>query len=345
VTPITDLKVHRGDLLASTAGRSFWILDDLSPLRQWNDATARADVQLFTPREAVRAHGLGGGFGGPNRTAGRNPPDGATIDFWLSAVPDGEVKVELLDKAGTALRTFSTKRPDADAPPSLEPPTTALTVKTGFNRLVWNLRRDQIVPVQGLYTFGSLEGRRVLPGDYQVRLTAAGKSLTAPLVVALDPRVKVQATDLQAQEELGATIDRELTDLHRAVIRLRQARTQIEDTIRRARGTPGADAIEKPGKALVDRLTAIEDALVQKRVVDGQTVINFPMRLNQFYIYVRSAVDESTLGPTDGQRDRLADLSKQWLEQQAALGEALEKDLAAFNQLVRERDVPAVIVR
>jgi len=140
-------------------------------------------------------------------------------------------------------------------------------------------------------------------------------------------------------------VDERLNELHRTVIRLRSARTQVEDLIKRTKGTPGADAIEKSGKALVDKLNAIEDTLVQKRVVDGQTVINFPMRLNQFFIYLRNAIDDSDLGSTDGQRDRLGDLSEQWQQQQRAVTAALGEDLAAFNRLVRERNVPAVVVK
>jgi hypothetical protein len=152
------------------------------------------------------------------------------------------------------------------------------------------------------------------------------------------------AADLQAQDELGARVDAELNDLHASVIRLQQARTQVEDVMKRTRGTPNGTEIEKAGKPLVDKLTTIEGALVQKRVVDGQTVINFPMRLNQFYIYLRSAIDESTVGPTDGQRERFADLSAQWQTHQATLRAALDQDLAAFNRLVRERNVGAVVV-
>jgi photosystem II stability/assembly factor-like uncharacterized protein len=345
VTPITDLKVHRGDLVASTAGRAFWILDDLSPLRQWTEATAAMETRLFTPRDAYRTDAFAGGFGDGSPRAGANPPNGATIDFWLAKVPEGEVTIEILEKAGAVVRRFSTKRPGADEPPSLEPPASALTVRAGFNRHVWNVRHDQIVPVPGLYVFGSLQGRQALPGTYQVRLTAGGKSLTAPLTVRMDPRVATPAADLQAQDALSVRVERELNDIHRAVIRLRDVRSQVEDLLKRARGTDGAEAIEKSGKALVDTLTTLEDALVQKRVVDGQTVINFPMRLNQFYLYLRSAIDESHAGITDGQLGRLGDLSEQWQRHSATLRTAIEDDLGAFNRLVRARNVPAVIVR
>ena len=345
VTPITDLKVQYEDLVASTAGRSFWILDDLSPLRQWTDATATTDVRLFNPRPAYRTQAFAGGFGGNNPRAGTNPPNGAVIDFWLAKVPEGDVTVTILDDGGRAIRAYNSKRPEATAPPSLDPPTTALTVKAGLNRLVWNVRHDQAVPVPGLYVFGSLQGRQALPGQYQVRLAAGGKTLTAPLTVKLDPRVTTPLTELTAQDTLAARAANELNDIHRAVIRLRHVRSQIDDLLTRTKGTEGADAIEKSGKAVIAKLDALEDALVQKRVVDGQTVINFPMRLNQFYLYLHSAIDESDAGTTNGQLDRLGDLSEQWQRHRTTLRATLDGDLAEFNKLVRARNVPAVIVR
>ena len=106
-----------------------------------------------------------------------------------------------------------------------------------------------------------------------------------------------------------------------------------------------SDAIEKTGKALVDRLNALEDELVQKRVVDGQTVINYPMRLNEFYLYLRGAIDDSQAGITDGQQARLADLSERWQAQQKALGAVLGDGVDEFNRLVRARNIPPVVVR
>jgi photosystem II stability/assembly factor-like uncharacterized protein len=346
VTPITDLKVHKGDLIAATAGRAFWILDDLSAFRQWTDATAATDVRLFTPREAYRTGVFAGGFGGgaAGRT-GANPPNGAILDFWLAKVPEGDVTVEVLDGNDRAIRTFSTKRPDASAPPAFDPPSSALTVKAGLNRLVWNVRREPVVPVPGLYTFGFTQGRQALPGTYQVRVRAAGKTLTAPLTVRLDPRLQTPAADLVAQDTLGARVEAEVNDIHRGVIRLRSARAQIEDLMSRAKGLAGADEIEKSGKALVERLNGLEDQLVQKKVVDGQTVINFPMRLNEFYLYLRGAIDDSHLGITDGQQARLADLSERWQAQQKALGSALGDGVEEFNRLVRARNIPPVVVR
>jgi hypothetical protein len=161
----------------------------------------------------------------------------------------------------------------------------------------------------------------------------------------MDPRVTTPMAELQAQDDLVVRVDERLNDIHRTVIRLRDARTQIEGVIKRTKGTPNGDAIEKSGRALIERLNGVEDALVQKRVVDGQTVINFPMRLNQFFIYLRTVIDESDVGTTDGQRDRLGDLSEQWQLQQRTVTAVLGDELAAFNRLVRDRNVPAVVVK
>ena len=346
LTPITDLKAHKGDLLAATAGRAFWILDDLSVLRQWSDQTPGTDVRLFTPRDAYRTGAFASGFGGgvAPRT-GANPPNGAIIDFWLAKVPEGDVVVDILDDSSRVVRTFSTQKVDAAAPPPLDAPATVMTVKAGLNRLVWNVRRAPIVPVPGLYTFGFAQGRQALPGRYQVRLRASGETLSAPLTVHMDPRVSTPPADLVTQDTLGARVEAEVNEIHRGVIRLRHARAQVEDLMARAKGLDGGEAIEKSGKALVERLNALEDQLVQKKVVDGQTVINFPMRLNEFYLYLRGAIDDSHVGITDGQQARLADLSERWQAQQKALGVALSDGVDEFNKLVRARNIPPVVVR
>jgi hypothetical protein len=201
------------------------------------------------------------------------------------------------------------------------------------------------VPVPGLFTFGFTQGRQALPGTYQVRLRAAGKTLTAPLTVRMDPRVTTPMADLMAQDTLGARVEAEVNDIHRGVIRLRHARAQVEDLMTRAKGLDGAAEIEKAGKALVERLNGLEDQLVQKKVVDGQTVINFPMRINEFYLYLRGAIDDSHAGITDGQQARLADLSERWQAQQKALSSALGDGIDEFNRLVRTRNIPPVVVR
>ena len=342
VTPITDLKVHQGDLLASTAGRAFWILDDLSPLRQWQPSTGKDNARLFTPRTAYRAAGLGGGPSVPDPRAGPNPPAGAVIDYWLSSGPKEPLTLEIVDASGRAIRAYSSRRAEG-APASGPEAVRTLTTKVGLNRFVWDLRHEGVTAIPGFYVFGSLQGRRVVPGSYTARLRVDGTTLSVPLVVSMDPRLETPLPELQAQDELIALADAHLNAMHAAVLRVRSVRGQVQELLKRTRNRGEGEGIEKAGTALVEKLDGLEDALIQKRVVDGQTVINFPVRLNQFFIYLRNAIDSSDVGPTNGQRARLADLAKQWDAQRARVDAVLGPDLAAFNRLVHDKGVPAIV--
>jgi len=341
VTPITDLKVQSDDLVASTQGRAFWILDDLSPLRQIEERVAGADFHLFKPRATVRAFAFGG-FGA-SANLGKNPPAGAIIDYYVAKVPEGPVTIEILDASGGLVRRYSSEKKDEPGRPEASgedffgpPPARPLEVKAGMNRTNWDLRHEQIPRVVGVFSFGSLAGRRALLGTYQVKLTVGGKSLTQSFELKKDTRLEATTQDFQAQEELTAAIDKELTEMHQSVIRLRDVRGQLESLMKRAKD------VEPEAKPLVEKLNAVEDALIQKRTADGQTVINFPVRLNHHYIYLRAVVDGAEGAPTEGARKRFADLQAQWAKHKATLDQLLGTELAAFNGKIRDKGISAV---
>ncbi|MEJ2542220.1 MAG: glycosyl hydrolase, partial [Gemmatimonadota bacterium] len=210
-TYITDLQIQpdRNDLVASTGGRGFWILDDLSVLQQ-ADAPQEADIHLFRNRHAYR---VAGGWGGGRGTAvGENPPDGAVIDFWLAEAPgdDEPVTLEILDREGTRIRRYSTD-------PDVEAGDERLPVSAGMNRHVWNLRHPDMVEVPGLYIWGSTAGRRVVPGTYTVRLAVGGDERTVPLEVRADPRLDTPQADFVAQDRILQEIASEITAMHQGV--------------------------------------------------------------------------------------------------------------------------------
>ena len=324
VTAVTDLMVHGNDLIASTQGRAFWILDDLSPLRQLNDTVAAVkDVHLFQPATAIRtrlnATGRGPGGGPPPPRLGKNPPGGAVIDFYLAAAPDG-AKVELLDARDQVVRTL-----------------TGLTLKQGANRVVWNLRRDAIPPIPGVFLFSSLDGRQVPPGRYKVRVISGGVTRTSPLEVVKDPRSAMTAADFKEQEDLGAQIDRDLTDVHNGVLKLRKVRDQIEALVK------NAPEVADASKPLVEKLNAVEETLIQKRTVDMQTVINFPVRLDHNLATVRNVIDDDA-PVTGGARQRYADLQRVWARAKEEMDGVLKNDVSAFNQVVRDKGVAPVVL-
>ena len=357
VVPITDLIVQRrmNDLVASTQGRSFWILDDLSPLQQGTDV-AEGGVRLFAPRAAYRVQ-QGGGFGS-RANLGTNPPEGAIIDFVLDELPDelddelpdeldDELDDELPDETTATLEVFDesgelVRRYASDAAEEGEDDASRLDIEVGANRTSWDLRHETPSKVAGAYIFGSLRGRKVVPGTYRVRLTIGDAVHEQSLEVRKDPRLDTTLAQFRQQDAFLERLESEISEIHDSVTRIRDVRGQIEEFISRAEGRDGADIVTEAGEALVTELTDIEDALIQKRTVDGQTVINFPSRLNHHFIYLRGAVDGSEVGLIEGAQARFADLILQWNVQRSALNELLGPKLASFNALVVEQGIPMV---
>jgi photosystem II stability/assembly factor-like uncharacterized protein len=338
VTPINDVVVHEreNDLVVATSGRSFWILDDLSPLQQATDVE-EGEHHLFAPRHAYRLAGGGGGFGGAE---GRNPPNGAIVDFVLAEEParGDTVKLEFLTAAGELVRTLST-HPDDRLSPGARP----LQVER-VNRVVWNLRHESIPNIPGAYVFGSLQGRRVVPGAYQVRLTVGDWSMTQPLEVRMDPRVDATVADYVEQDAFVAEVAAELTEIHRAVAANNDVRGQIESLLERIEGHDGAETVAAAGDSLATELEAVADSLYQRRTVDGQTVINFPTRLKFQYVFLHGNADGADAGVSAGSRDVLRDLSARWSVHRATNEALLGDRLQAFNDLAREAGFGVVIL-
>lgn len=211
--PITDMKVHRKDLVISTQGRSFWILDNLTPLHQLADGVVNASAHLYAPREAVRFR-YQGGFGGvessrSNPADPQYPPTGAQIDYWLASAPNGPLTLDVLDATGKVVRSFSSEgsgeREQAPAEPGMRRPemvrvgTPALPKNAGHNRFFWDYR------LAGPWTANPNQSGRngpmAVPGLYRVRLTSGSWNATAPLVVKADPRATADGITLALLHE------------------------------------------------------------------------------------------------------------------------------------------------
>jgi photosystem II stability/assembly factor-like uncharacterized protein len=222
VAPVHDLVVHDDDLVIATHGRSFWILDDLTPLRQITPQLADDRAHLFAPQTAMRvrsdvAHDTPLP---PEEPAGQNPPSGAILDYYLGAAVK-EVSLEILDSSGKVVRRFSSADQTPSAPTNVPIPSywfvppPKLETTAGEHRFVWDLRYPDPPSLRKNYDISAVyatgvhalpRGPLVLPGEYQVRLTVDGKTYTQPLTVKLDPRLKVSAAELQKQFDLEMQI-------------------------------------------------------------------------------------------------------------------------------------------
>lgn len=240
-TPVTDIKFARQDLVLSTQGRSFWILDDLTPLHQLNDKVAASEAFLFQPREAVRTV-RPGGFG---RTSGvQYPQPGAMIDYYLATAPAGDIKLEILSGSGKVVRTFTSAAPASEPrtagnPPSeeeeeggfrLRTPPVRLEKTAGMHRVTWDLRYPG--PWQSESRPEGPNGPAAVPGSYTVRLTAGTWTSTQPLTIVEDPRITksgVTLADLREQFEHNLRVRELVSDANRVVARVRAAQAMLRN--------------------------------------------------------------------------------------------------------------------
>lgn len=347
VVPITDLTVHKRekDLVVGTQGRSFYVLDNLPVLYQLADAQ-KAEAFLFKPEDAYRTAGGGGGQLPATATVGRNPPNGALVNYYFRDKQTKEVTLEFLDAGGKVIRKF-TKRPDPPAGQEAPPPTPGeppVPGDAGLNSFVWNYRLPNATTVPGLIMWGgSLAGPRVVPGIYQVRLSVDGKVIgTETFAVKADPRLSTSAADFAKQWDLMSKINGKLSETHAAILEIRDARTQLENISRRLKPAEHKDLIDK-ARQIGTKLTAVEEALMQTKIRSGQDALNFPIRLNNKLAALASSIDGSDDAPTAQSYDVYNDLSSRIDAELARLAKVKTEDIAEFNKQFAAKGLPVII--
>jgi photosystem II stability/assembly factor-like uncharacterized protein len=352
-TSIRDLIIKDDDIAVGTHGRSFWILDDITPLRQVADSIAQADAFLFRPETAVRVRWdmntdtpLP-----PEEPAGKNPPDGAIIDYYLRAQPAGRVVLEILDQAGAVVRRYaSDDRPEApvegrNIPDYWLRPPQVLSTGPGMHRFVWDLRYPPPAVLDYGYPIAAIvhdtprepRGPWVVPGEYTVRLTVAGRADTQPLAVRMDPRVHTPAAALAQQLALSRDVCEALQRDAQAVEHVRRLRAQLAARASQAKGDV-ATAVT----ALDERATALLGGSGGFfRGGDGnasESLARLSGQLQSLY----GVLQEADVAPTSvvvvAVRDRLATLEPLLARWNAML----TQDVPALNQQLQAAGLAAV---
>ncbi len=334
--PVTDLLIKNQDLVISTQGRSFWILDNLTPLHQWKSEAANEKVTLFAPRNSYRAQ-LGGFYGNGAPTPA---PRGTIIDFYLKEKPDTStrVKLEILDANGVARKVFHSK-PDADAKEQL------LTVKKGLNRITWDNTYNALDITPGtILAYGYTEGPQAATGNYSVRLTAGGKSLTQKFSIKKDPRWKATDADLQAQYDLTIKVYDEINRVHQTIRKLRAVRNQSNDLVTRAEKAGKGTVLKKLADDMNKKITELEEKLIQTKNKAGQDPINYPPMFDDQLDWLYLVVNNQDAKPTQGCYDLYNDLKKESDGYHRTFDEIIAKDLKTFNDQVLKDGAGGVII-
>jgi photosystem II stability/assembly factor-like uncharacterized protein len=349
-TPVHDLVVKDNDLVLATHGRAFWILDDVSPLRQYKDQIANEDFHLYTPATAVRYHDSGA-HGFKPVLAGQNPPTGALIYYFLKDKPEGETTIEILDPNGAVIRKYSSaKTQELEEPlnPDDKKPEKQIKPDAGLNRFVWDLRYEGASHVPGYYLWeyqpGS-HGPLAVPGKYQVRVTAHGKTQTAPVEVALDPRVHVDQADLQKQFELLLQIRDELTRVYDTVDQIQDVRSQLDGLKKRLPTNTSTKPVFTAADGLDQKMLAVRDDLVQMKVRSNEDSLSYPQRVDSKLAALAMKIGSNTdSAPTEAESRTFEKLKREADESLAHWGELQRTDLAAFQKMMAGENIQAIVI-
>jgi photosystem II stability/assembly factor-like uncharacterized protein len=344
--PIHDLNIHQDDLIVATHGRSFWVLDNITPLRQIDSNSANAPMILYRPAQAVRLH-LPDEINhrGP---VGDDPPLGAMIDYYFKTAPADEVKLEIFDSNGKLVRSLSSreKRELGQPPewPDRVKELTTIPAQAGMNRYAWNLRWEPPVKIPGAFYEGNgPEGPIAMPGRYTVKLTAGSQTQTQRLEIVLDPRVQdVSAADLQKQFELAMQV-REANDaLHRAVNQIRELRTELKSLHPRFESEDKFKSLLVQANTLDQKMTPVEEELIQVNMKGSEANLAFPDMLNEQFDSFSASIDSGDSAPTQQQYEVFQKLKGRLDQQLTAWKQILATDVPAFNSLIKQTDLPAL---
>ncbi|MFW6075427.1 MAG: glycosyl hydrolase, partial [Chloroflexota bacterium] len=370
VCPIHDLIIKDSDLVVATHGRSFWILDDITPLRQAHDSIASSSAHLFEPR-ATKRYRVDSGFGntptpdylnylftGPGYRsyrriespdgekrdllldAGENPPDGVIFHYYLRDEPKEPVTLSILDAAGDVVNSYSSKPEDEKD--------TKIPAKAGANRFVWNmlykgpekLKEEGEGDIFAEFITSALSPK-ALPGVYTVKLEAGNQTLTQEFEILEDPRKPAPLQDLKAQFDLKRQIRDTVSELHTMLNELRDIRSEVDEWLERANMHGENRDISDAGLQVKTKLEMVENELVQLK---ASSPLSYDNRLKEKLTSLAFMIDEADAAPTFGSYEVYDDLQTRVATQSDLLKRIKKEDLPAFNRKVREAGIPGIVV-
>ena len=341
VVPINDLTIRKNDLIAATAGRSFWILDDLNAIQ--NSPAPKAPVVIFKPRDTYLF--FGGSSEQPINGLGQNPKQGVIIDYYLDKEADSlELELQVMHK-GKLIRSFNnTKSNDFKTWPGGPSKPQVLPSAKGYNRFTWDFRKEAIPAIEGVFVYGNYAGSRIGPGTYLLRLSLEGLTSETEVEVLPNPNISASLEDFEEQQQVLYEIESSLKAIHEAVIEMHSAKQQLTNYEKLLKDRDKAEPLITKGKELLERIDSWEQNLIQPEQKTFQDVINFNNKLNAQLMHLKSYVDSSDPVVTDGAKERLKDLLNMWKRFSDERNAIVDQEMVGYNKLFTELGFPAIIL-
>src|SRR5437763_5730446 len=348
ITPITDLRIYKGNLIAATSGRAYWILDNLSVLRQYQkDLPA---FSIYRPDNAYLVNGsseldeMTEEFTGANRFRGVNPSTGVVIYYQVPELKkDDHISLEIKDADGNLVRTFSSKADEKykkyDGAPKADP---LLPKVKGLNEFGWDMRYPTMPGVPNVYMESSYAAHKAPPGKYSMTLKMGGQTVSTETEILANPLYPTDAATYQEYHSTMSSMENELASMHRTVNDLYDKQKQLESLLNSFPAGDKYSVLKKDGEALLKKMKAWDEDMVQRKSKAYDDVENFPNKFTANYLFLINQTESEIPRVNQPSLDRLKELNAQWASLKARGTEILNQDVPSLNRRLWEVGLGAI---
>ena len=336
--PIHDLAVKNDNLIAATHGRSFWMIDDLTPLHQLSKEMADREFDLFKPMPSYRMASTEGYRGVNRKLEGENHPGGVMVHYFIKNIDDkSDVKVDLLEMNGALIRSFSNKAKEkADQ----------VTAKAGGNRFVWNMRHPGYKTFPGMVYYGSSNaGPKAVPGKYKVRLTVNGQSKEQEFEILKDPRVETTQEELQMQFDFLVKVRDKVSEANQGVIEIRKIKDDLGYVKNKIGTEPQFKDLNDAVKKFEDDLTVIENNIHQTKNKSLQDPLNYGIKLNNQLAFLMGEQGMGDFKPNKQAEEVRVDLAKKIDGELQKLRNLIDTNVEQLNRMIKDKGIEMVMVK
>ena len=348
IVPITDLVIRDNDLAASTAGRSFWILDDVSALQQSMGKLKGPGPIIFRPKQQSRILSNSSFFLVTEHAYGENPDEGIAIDYYVQDVGDSLLTLEILDDKGTVIRTITNE--EEFTPGMLggrgnipAPNTENLPDQNGLNRFTWDFRTQGLKKIPDIFVLGAdYRGHRVAPGKYRARLSLKSDTVETELEALPPPELELPQSIWVEQQNLMSELEKSINDMHDAATTTININKKLDLLISEIGEEKELDTLKKAGKILLKEISSWTQKVVELRQKGFQDALNWPAGLNAEFFLLRNNLDTYDPRIPEGYHSRFDDLEHTWKALKTEYEELMEDKAAQFNDLYQQVNMPAL---
>lgn len=345
LTPITDLKMHKGDMVVATSGRSFWILDDVIALSQYQPS--KKGLQLLKPKDAYNGswgsplNGNSDKFKGSDTFDGINPANGVVLYYELPKLKDSTViTLDILDSKGKTIRTISSEKDPTYKPHNGggAPPAPLLSKKEGLNRFVWDMEYPIMPGIPGVYIEAGFGGHSVSPDTYTFKLMVDGQTVSTTGIIKELPTYETKPGQYEEYDAFMTTTEQELTKMHYMINQLHAVQGNLKEMLKEVSDS----AVKKEGEKLLADMKSWDEDMVQRKSQAYDDVENFPNKFSAEYIFMINQTSSTIPRLNKASKDRKVELDAQWVGLKSRGTQFINTAIPAYNKVLWEAGIGAL---